>query len=167
MFVSSVKTGPPGGGTAYWAKSDAGGHLEAGSAWEPDLQAEETANDSDKTFTVPASTEWIVKWLWVELTSSVTAGNRQLCVQILDDAADVIAEIRAGAVQAASLTRYYTFSPHVTELTSFRDTDYLSTIMPEWRLPTGYGLRIYDKAAIDAAADDMVVQMMVDARDYS
>jgi hypothetical protein len=115
-------------------------------------------------FTVPAATEWTVQWIWVELTTTAVVGNRQLEIQILDDAADTIAQVRVGAVQAASLTRYYMLAPHITELTAFRDTDYLSTIMPEWILPAGYQIQVYDNAAVDAAADDMIVQCMVLSR---
>lgn len=132
--------------------------------WTPDLQADEAANDSDKTFTVPADTEWIVKWVWVEYTSDANAGNRQLEIQIQDDAADVIAQVRTGIVQAASLTRYYMLAPQVTELAAFRDTTYLSTIMPEWILPAGYVVRVWDNKAISAAGDDVVIQLMVLSR---
>ena len=127
----------------------------------PSLEADETADDSDKSFTVPADTEWTVKWLWVELVTSADVGDRQLEIQILDNAADVIGQVRASVVQAASLTRYYLLAPHVTELAAFRDTDYLSTIMPEWILPAGYQVRVWDNNAVAAAADDMVVQMQV------
>lgn len=132
--------------------------------WTPSLRVDETANDSDKSFTVPASTEWIVKWVWVELTTDAAAGNRQMEVQIQDSAADVIAQFRAGVVQAASLARYYQFSPFVSDLTAFRDTTYLSTPMPEVHIPASYVVRVWDNKAIAAAADDMIVQMMVLAR---
>ena len=132
--------------------------------WSPSLQADEAAGDSDKSFTVPANTEWRVKWIWVEYTSDGNAGNRQLEVQIQDGAADVIGEVKVGIVQAASLVRYYILAPHVTELTAFRDTDYLSTIMPEWILPAGYIVRVWDNAAISAAGDDVIIQMQVEAR---
>ena len=130
----------------------------------PDLQADEAPNDSDKSFTVPADTEWIIKSIWIEYTSDGNAGNRQLEVQIQDDAADVIAQVRVGIVQAATLTRYYMLAPHVTELAAFRDTDYLSTIMPEWILPAGYVVRVWDNKAISAAGDDMICQVMILSR---
>ena len=132
--------------------------------WVPDLQDDEAANDSDKSITVPAGYEWRIKWIWVELASTAVVGNRNMEIQIQDAAADVIARVVAGIVQAASLTRHYLFAPYVTELAAFRDTNYLSTIMPEWVLPAGYVVRVWDNKAIDAAADDMVVQMMVEQR---
>ena len=133
--------------------------------WHPSLQADETANDSDKTFTVPASTEWQVLWIWVELATTATVGARQLVVQLQDSASDVIGEVRVGATQAASLTYYYQIGPGIADHTALRDTDYLMTPhMPTIVLPAGYIVRVYDNNAVDAAADDMVIQMMVAER---
>lgn len=133
--------------------------------WTPALQADEAANDSDKVFTVPASTEWHVYSIWVEFVSSGTAGNRQVAVEIQDGESDVVARVKAGITQAGSLTRTYLFAPGVVDLGSFRDTaDLMTPIPPTWILPAGYRIRIYDSAAVDAAADDMVVQALIAAR---
>ena len=125
------------------------------------LQADETVNDSDKTFTVPAAKVWIPVSIHVELISTATVGNRQMALEFQDAANDVIAEVRAGAVQAASLTRKYLLSVTAVDLVAFRDTDWLSTPLPHVMLPAGFQVRVFDKAAVDAAADDMVVQMLV------
>ena len=134
--------------------------------WRVSLQADETADDSDKTFTVPASTEWQILWIWVEYTSTAAAGDRQLEIQVQDAAADVIANLaRAGVVQAASLTRYYQFGPGLADLGAFRDTDYLTTpIPPTTILQAGDILRIYDNNAVAAAADDMICQVKIASR---
>jgi hypothetical protein len=129
--------------------------------WTPSLEVDEAADDSDKSFTVPADTEWRILWIWVELVTAANVGNRNMEIQIQDAAADVVGRTVAGVVQAASLTRHYLFASNATELAAFRDTDYLSTIMPEWYLPEGYIIRVWDNKAIAAAADDMVIQMMV------
>jgi hypothetical protein len=143
---------------------DSLGRLKVNIDWTLVLYSDENLNDSDKSFTVPAGVETRFKWIWVEYTSDVGAGNRQLEIQVQDDAADVIGIVRAGAVQAASLTRYYLFAQQATELTAFRDTDLLSTIMPEWILPAGYVVRIWDNKAISAAGDDMIIQIGVETR---
>lgn len=130
--------------------------------WSFTLVSDETVDDSDKTFTVPAATTYQILWIWVEYTSTAVAGNRQLEIQILDSGADVIGEYRVSVVQAASLTRYYMFAPALADLLGFRDTDYLMTcIAPTTFLPAGYALRVWDNNAVDAAADDMIVQIMV------
>lgn len=156
-----------GSGSTFWQLIDALGRLRVYDDWTPSLQSDEALNDSDKTFTVPPLTQWKIKWIWVEYISDGNAGNRELVVEIQDDAADVIARIKVSIVQIASITRYYMLAPNVTELTAFRGTvaaDYLSTIMPEWVLPAGYIVRIWDSAAIAAATDDMVCQVMVESR---
>lgn len=131
------------------------------SAGKPALQVDETANDSDKTFTVPANTLWTPLHIWVELTTTSTVGNRQMALQFRDASADVIGEVRAGLVQAASLTYKYSFYVGALDLTSLRDTDFLSTPIPFFPLPEAFDVRVYDKTAVAVAADDMIVQMMV------
>jgi len=165
--MSGTNTIAAGGGTMKWLLADVPGNLYIRPFGYPDLQVDEGLNDSDKTITVPAGEEWVVKWIWVELVSDANAGNRNIEIQIQDDAADVIARIAAGIVQAASVTRYYLFAPNVTELTTFRDTDKLSIIMPEWILPAGYVIRIWDNKAIAAGTDDMIVQCMTWVREIS
>lgn len=132
--------------------------------WHPALVADVTDDDSDKTFTVPASTEYQLLSVLVNLVSTATAGNRQIVVLVTTGADVVIAEIPAGVVQAASLTRRYTFGVGNPDLLAFRDTDVLLTPLPVLCLPAGYKVRVYDNAAIDAAADDMHVQMLVLSR---
>jgi len=165
--MSFLNTAKDGTGTAYWLLGDANGVLYTRPFGYPELQAEETANDSDKSFTVPAGEEWVVEWLWVEYTSDANAGNRQLEVEIQDDAADVIAKVVVSVTQAASLTYYYLLAPDVTELAALRDTDKLTTIMPKWVLPAGYVVRVWDNNAVSAAGDDMILQMQVWVREIS
>jgi hypothetical protein len=165
--MSSINTVRDGTGDPWHMLGDALGRVRIYDDWTPSLQSDEAANDSDKTFTVPADTQWRVKWIWVEYTSDGNAGNRELIVEIQDNAADVIARIKVGIVQAASLTRYYMLSPNVVELTAFRGTaaaDYLSTIMPEWVLPEAYVVRVWDSVAVSAAGDDVIIQMGIESR---
>jgi len=139
--------------------------LPVSDTWRADLQSDETANDSDKSFTVPASTEWQILWIWVELTTTATAGARQLVVQLQDSGSDVIGQVRVGVTQAASLTYNYMIASSLADLTALRDTDWLMTPFPPTTvLEAGDKIRIYDNNAVDAAADDMVVQMGIAAR---
>ena len=138
--------------------------------WRPYLHADETLNDSDKSISVvsvPAdlgAIEWQVQWIWVELTTTDDQGDRQLVIEIQDVATDVIGQIRAGVVQAASLTRYYMFSPQVAGMAAFIDTDFLTTPIPPFFLKQGDIIRIYDNNAVAVAADDMIVQIQYAGR---
>jgi hypothetical protein len=160
-FVNTVRDGT---GDGWHMLGDGLGRPRMYDDWTPELQSDVAANDSDKTFTVPALTQWRIKSIWCDFTSSAGVGNRQMTIEIQDGAANVLGRVKAGIVQAASLTRYYLFAPHVTELTAFRDTSYLTTIMPEWTLPTTYVVRVWDSAAIDAAADDLIIRMLIESR---
>ena len=142
------------------------GSVSAANDWTVDTVADEAADDSDKVvYTVPVSTETQVLWLWVELISTADAGDRQVVVEILDSDDDVIAQFRAGAVQAASLTRYYMFGSSLADLDAFRDTNWLMTpIVPGLILKAGDQVHVYDNNAVAAGADDMVVQMQVATR---
>lgn len=160
MYGNTDKNGD---GVAYWLLQNASGvlyHTEGDTI----KQSDTSVNDSDKALTVPAAQEWIVRSIRVKLVSDGNAGNRQICIEFRDDSDVIVYSVRAGAVQAASLTRYYHFANGAADLTSFRDTDYLSNSMPEIHLPAGYDIRVYDKAAVAAATDDMDVHVMVDMR---
>jgi len=130
--------------------------------WDLQLQAEETADDSDKLFTVPAGRIWQVMWIWIELTSTATVGDRQIEVLIRDSADDTVMQLQAGVTQAASLTYNYLFAPGMPDLGALRDSTYLTTPLPPTLiLPAAYDIRIYDNNAVAAAADDMIIQMMI------
>ena len=134
--------------------------------WRVYQTPEETADDSNKDFTVPVNTEWQILWIWVELTTTNAVGNRQLVIEVLDAAGDIIGIVAVASVtQAASLARNYLFAPAVPDLLAFRDTDFLSTpIPPTLFLDAGQILRVRDNKAIAAAADDMIVQLSFAAR---
>jgi len=163
MYGNTVKDGS---GNAWWILVDSEGRIVTnGDSLLSSLQSEVSLDSSDKTITVPASTVWEISSIMLSLITTATAGNRQVAVLFTDGSDNVVMEIRAGAVQAASLTRYYAIAPGLPDLTSFRDTNYLSTPLPAGIiLPAGYKIRMYDKAAIDAAADTLSVRMMVKSK---
>lgn len=163
--MSGGNTVKDGSGDFWWLLVDALGRLRIYDEWDAALHADEALNDSDKTITVTASYQWRIQWIWIELATTATAGNRQLVIEIQDSATDVVFQMRAPIVQAASLTRYYLFAPMGAELTAFRDTNYIYAPLPPIQLPASYIIRIYDNAAIDAAADDMIIQMLTLERD--
>ena len=162
--MSAGNTKGDGSGDTLWQLVDLLGRLRINDDWQINLESDEAVDDSDKEISVPADYEWILQSIWVEFTSSADAGNRQLTIEIQDEADDVIMDIKAGVVQAASLTRYYAFYNGAENMAAFVDTDHLSINLPEIILDEGYDVRIWDSAAIAAAADDMIVQMIVKKR---
>ncbi len=142
---------------------DALGRLITRDRATPSLQTDTTVNDSDKTFSVPAATEWTIQSIQVNFISTSTAGARQLTIEIQDASSNVIALIKAGVTQIASLTYDYLFAPGVPDITAVRDLTVM-TPMPIMTLLPSYVIRIYDSAVIDAAADDMTMRMLIHAR---
>lgn len=130
---------------------------------EATQQANVALDNSSKTFTVPAGKSWRLNSVYVKLVSTATVGNRQMEVKLQDASGNDLLIMRAGAVQAASLTRFYMFAAGLPDLTAFRDTDLLTNPLPtEVVLPEGFKIVVRDKAAIDAAADDMDVRILVE-----
>ncbi len=129
-------------------------------SWRVATINEETANDTDKSFQVPADTERQVMWLFITLVTDATVGNRQLEIRVEDESSNVKAVwALAGVVQPASLTRQYMFAPAVTDLAAYRDTNTLFTPIPGLPfLKAGDTLRVFDNKAI-AALDDMTVRI--------
>ena len=159
--MSYGNTQKDGLGTYYHMLVNTAGELKISKAGAFEEQSDVLADDSDKIFTVPTGYMWQILSIRVELVTTATAGNRQIVVDITDGT-NVILRITAGAVQAASLTRYYNFYIGAPNLTAFVDTTHLSNPLPEsLMLLSDYTVRVYDKAAVDAAADDMSVYMMV------
>jgi hypothetical protein len=139
----------------------ANGSIVAADNWHPNYFASTTGASSNKVFTVPAGLEWQVCTIRVVYTSTATVGTRQIGMQYEKGDGTIVTSMRAGATQTASLTRIYTFGLGLMDMTSFRDTDYLSMPLPVVVLPAGYVVRVWDKAAIAAAADSMSVYLMV------
>lgn len=124
-----------------------------------------TLNDSDKTLVVPAGKQWLILAAYAKLITTATVGNRQLDV-LLTDAADVLfAKYQAGAVQAASLTREYVFAPAHPQETVFTAGVMLRALGQGFVLLAGYKVRVYDSAAIAAAADDLDVHLLVEEQE--
>lgn len=135
------------------------------SSWLVTSVIDATANDSDKSWPVPASTEWQILWIGVTLDSTADAGNRLMQVQV--ERGGVLYGILATAstVQPASKVWTYTFAPGLADLTSFRDTTKMFTpIPPTTILRSGDTLRVWDCKAIAAAGDDMTITIQYGVR---
>ncbi len=120
-----------------------------------------TPNDSDKTFTVPDGYLWKLNSMLVTLVTSADVGNRQIVIEAKNELGAIVGRMSAGAVQAASTTRYYSIMQGIYRETSFVNNDIQIPLPMDTYLPAGYSLRVYDSAAIAAAADDMTVGMSI------
>lgn len=126
-----------------------------------------TANDSDKSFTVPAGKAWDVRYISATITNSATVGNRLLAIEITNGTDRVVNTVTTATVAATlvgsaemtfqgGITAVTTTAPGVS-LTGATSNVYKAQNKCAIILPAGYVIHVYDTAAIDAAADDLVV----------
>lgn len=148
------------GGTPLDVTSDINDPVYIKDTWAFGTVYAITANQS-QVIIVPAGKIWQILSIYVDLVTTATVGDRLLEVLLRDNLGNNVGMIRAGVVQAASLTRRYMLAPGLADLTAFRDTSFLTTpIPPTWIIPAAFSLLIQDNNAIDAAADDFTVRVM-------
>lgn len=126
---------------------------------------DQTLNDSDKTFTVPANKQWKIRSIDSMLTATATVGNRLLGAYITTSADVIISAARCASCAATQTARTrivpgQTFSTTALQQlgavggTNVSCTDGMANSVV---LVAGMKIRVYDTAAIDAAADDLQV----------
>lgn len=131
----------------------------------PELISDETLNDSDKTLTVDADEIWEIVSIRIELTTTSAINNRQLVIVFRDVSDDIIFSVFAGTEQAPSLLYKYHYGQGLPHATTLIKNEILTPLPSRFYLPAGYNIRIYDVNNIDPAADDMIIQMMVNRYD--
>ena len=120
-------------------------------------------NDSDKSFTVPVGKRWAVASVVAQLTATATVGGRVVVCTITDGTNIVWVSPRVGAAASATagLLLGQGHNPSTAARTSLAITNDTNTNVAELPigmvLNAGYVIRVYDSAAIDAAADDLTV----------
>jgi len=132
----------------------------------PTWTRDATANDSDKTFTVPAGKLRMLLSVHAELTATATVGNRALVVLITDGTDTVFASPKTASITAtntgvlnlyADSGLFTTTAGYVPKLNGDAPAVGTGAGVNALLLPAGYVIRIYDAAAVDAAADDLTV----------
>jgi hypothetical protein len=119
---------------------------------------EYTFNDSNKDIIVPAGRLYKLEWAYAFLIATATVGNRQMILEMIDtDGSTVLALARAGAVQTATQANTYNFAPGAQRGAAFVGSQIDVPIMPNFMLTAAMRIRIRDSAAIDAAADDLML----------
>lgn len=130
---------------------------------DPLILSDEALNDSDKSFYVPLTHIYEIEWIWIEYAATSTGGNREITVELLDANSDTIGRVVAAAYLIADATEEFMFAPGLTQYNGGDSTKHHAPL-PRMQLPPRTTIRVWDSAAIAAAADDMIVQIMVTRR---
>lgn len=114
-----------------------------------------TANDSDKSFTVPAGKVWDLKSVNMKLVTTATVGNRVMRVRVKPDGTnhDMLESVGSNAAASSTTLFWDSFGGQVSSL----QTAAVFHTWPVMLLPAGAVVQCVDTAAIDAAADDLTV----------
>jgi len=133
----------------------------------PKIYRDGTLNDSDKSFTVPAGKLWKINAIYAQLNCTATVGNRELVAYVSDGAnvilgfgtnvsvtASQVSVMRLRTGQGAYAT---TATVYLTAPQNLAEAGVNDGLPTDFYLPAGYIIRVYDVAAVDAAADDLVV----------
>jgi len=116
-----------------------------------------TANDSDKSWTVPAGKVWNLKYVWGNLVTTATVGSRIFGIRIYQSGTDQLWRSNDATIAASQ-------SGHAILADGVFSTSYtlgnnggVINPLPDMMLTEGMIIRVLDSAAIDAAADDLTV----------
>lgn len=124
-------------------------------------------NDSDKTIAVPSGKQWKVLYGFLILTTTVTAGNRVVEVRVQDENANILWLTSATNVQIASTTEFYSLQTGGDEPTEHTGGVHIINLPRELILTSEFALRVFDNAAVDPGADDLVVRLVVEETDLT
>jgi hypothetical protein len=133
------------------------GRVELQASRPTTLASSASGNDSDKDFQVPNGKQWQVFAVWVEFIATATVGLRQLELSITDNLFNQWV-VDAPAVQGQSTTHNYVFTPGGR--LSIAGTSQTAPLPEPCSLRDFWRIRVRDKNAIDAAADDMRVHII-------
>lgn len=130
-----------------------------------------TANDSDKSFTVADDHLQQVLSIHAEITATADVGNRTLWVTISDGTNVIWASPKTGSIAANQKGVLNVFFGSPIYTTTAAECPMLDGTTPDvalsfgtsspMYLKAGYVIRVYDSAAIKAAADDLTVSLQV------
>jgi len=118
--------------------------------------SDSTANDSDKTLTPPSENVWLTS-LRIEYTCTADAGTRTLEVRFRDADDDVIwaTEIETGFILSDIMV--VNLSPGAAKVIPVDNSTEGAQHLAPVCFREGWDVQVIDTAAIQAAADDMVL----------
>lgn len=122
-------------------------------------------NDSNKLIIVPDGKQWKILYGIITLVTTATAGSRRMNFRILEGTVE-LHRVQAVNAQIASTTERYSIGQYGDSLEAVAGLHYLP-IPLNMILNPGFSIRIQDSNSIDAAADDLTIQIVVEETDIT
>jgi len=131
----------------------------------PELKAFQdlTLDDSAKAiFTVPAGEVYELLWVHIQVTASAKAGNRQFCVDVIDNSAVLVLQIHTGEFVTANEVWEITWAPSYPLQEDETGVKLMLAPLPSpLSIPTGWTVGVKDYYGVDVAVDHMLVNALV------
>lgn len=123
-------------------------------------------NDSDKTIIVPSGKQWKILYGQVAFTTTAEVGGRRISFRVRDASNNILYIVDALNAQTAGLSEQYSYGQfgEPSEGVSGRQ---LLPIPVNLILSEDFNIRILDSSAIDAAADDLLIRLVVEEIDVT
>jgi len=123
-----------------------------------------TSNDAIKTFTVPTNATWQIKSIEIMYAATGTSGNRELIVFVRDSSDNQLLRLELPFYIVANNAFRIFYLPGGPLQTAVVDNLLFYPLPVDLILGSGWDLFIQDNASVDVAADDMLVNIIVDER---
>jgi hypothetical protein len=119
---------------------------------------DETTGSSNKDFVVPDNEMWKINYVYIELSTSATVGDRNLDVLVTNPALKTIFSSDAGVVvPAGATTQAFLYMPGAPRETTIVEGQAHVGIPNDLYVMGGNTFTVFDNAEIDPAGDDMIV----------
>jgi len=128
------------------------------------LELDSTANDNEKTWTIPSGKKWKILYGCVRYASTATVGNRLLRVEIKDASGNMVWDASAVNAQTASSTEDYSLGTGITRPTEDHGSYHFIPLPADCTILEDFVLEISDQNNVDSN-DDMVVQFIYEVSD--
>lgn len=118
-----------------------------------------TDNSNDKTITVPAGKMWKIAWIYIQLTTTATSGDRRISLAVNNGTYHIWTGIplnRIGASTNELIIHSSVFNEPMEIHGAYNTLPFPASIM----LPAGYTLRFRDDIQVDGN-DDMDLHIIV------
>lgn len=123
-------------------------------------------NDSDKIITVPSGKQWKILSGHITLVTTATIGTRNMVFEFRNDASAFHYRMVALNGQIASTTEEYSIG-NFGDVSESRAGQHTIPIPVNLILTENSNMRIFDIFAIDAAADDLTIRLIVEETDIT
>ena len=169
-YIQSIGFGHGFNGTTWDRNRNAGfsgalrGAQMVSQVPNPVVVRDVTSNDAIKTFTVPTNATWQIKSIEIMYLATGTVGNRDLIVFVRDASDNQLLRLELPFYIVANNAFRIFYLPGGPLQTAVVDNLLFYPLPVDLILGSGWDLLIQDNGGIDVAADDMLVNIIVDER---